>query len=140
MMHSIETTNGGFLVRKVMQLGFAAAVLAACSFVSSTPLRGADEEKPKTIKEVMKLVFKKNALKDKAVMGEASDEEKKALVALLKDMAAGKPPKGSEESWKKHTAALVEAAEGVAENKEGAADSLRKASNCASCHREHKKG
>lgn len=127
-------------MRNVTRLGFAAAILAACSFIGSSALRGADEEKPKTIKEVMKEVFKKNALKDKAVAGEASDEEKKELVALLKDMAKDKPPKGSEESWKKLTEELVKAAEGVAEGKEGAADALKKASNCGGCHKEHKKG
>ena len=58
-------------MRNVMRLGFAAAALVACSFIGSTTLQGADEEKPKTIKEVMKLVFKKNALKDKAIAGEA---------------------------------------------------------------------
>jgi len=127
-------------VRNVMRLGFAAAALVACSFIGSTTLQGADEEKPKTIKEVMKLVFKKNALKDKAIAGEASDEEKKELVAYLKDMAKDKPSKGSEESWKKLTGDLVEAAEGVVEGKEGAADALKKASNCGGCHKEHKKG
>ncbi len=37
--------------------------------------------------------------------------EKKELVALLKDMAKAKPPKGSDESWKELTGELVEAAE-----------------------------
>lgn len=127
-------------MRHVMRLGFAAACLSACALMMISKVQGADEDKPATIKQVMTKVFKKNALKDKAVAGEASDEEKKELVALLKDMAKDKPSKGSEESWKKLTGALVEAAEGVAEGKDGAAEALKKASNCGGCHKEHKKG
>ena len=58
--------------------------------------------------------------------GEASDDEKKELLAMLKDMAAQSPPKGSEESWKKLNGALVEAAEGIVEGKDGAVDALKK--------------
>lgn len=127
-------------MRHVMRLGFAAAFLVVCSFGTNL-VQGADDDKPKhTIKDAMKLVFKKNALKDKAIAGEASDDEKKELVAILSDMAKQKPPKGSEESWKKNTDALVEAAQGVAEGKEGAAEALKKAASCAGCHKEHKKG
>ena len=42
--------------------------------------------------------------------GEASAEEKKQLVELYEALAANKPPKGDEASWKEKTAALVAAA------------------------------
>jgi len=126
-------------VRHMMRFGFAAAFLVTCALVGGAKVQGADGEKH-SIKDVMKHVFKKNALKDKAIAGEASDDEKKELVSLLKDMADQAPPKGSEESWKKLTGALVEAGQGVVEGKEGAVEALKKASNCGACHKEHKKG
>ena len=53
-------------------------------------------------------------------------------------MAANKPPKGEEESWKAKTGALLSAAKECAEGKEGAGDKLKAAANCMECHKAHK--
>lgn len=118
-------------------------LLAACVLVAfgwaAISLSGAEDEKPQyTIKEVMKAVHAKGKLKDKVVAGTASAEEKKELVAYYEALAANKPPKGDAEAWKKGTALLVTAAKEAAEGKEGAADKLKSASNCAGCHKAHK--
>jgi hypothetical protein len=55
-------------------------------------------------------------------------------------LAANKPPKGEEESWKEKTTALLTAAKDVAAGKDGAGDALGKAANCMECHKAHKGG
>jgi hypothetical protein len=100
---------------------------------------GAEEkEKPKyTIKAVMKTCMKEGLCK-KAAEGKASDDEKKSLVEHFTALSGNKPPKGSADSWKEKTNALVEAAKGVAAGKEGAGAKLGAAANCMACHKEHK--
>lgn len=100
-------------------------------------LRAADEKPKYTIKEVMK-EHKKGALKDKAVEGTATAEEKKKLVELYEEMGKNKPPKGDAASWKKLCDALVKAAKEVEEGKKEGVDNLKKAVNCAACHKDHK--
>jgi hypothetical protein len=100
----------------------------------------AQEGKAKyTIKQVMKTAHAKmTGLKDKVIAGTASAEEKKSLLEHYEALAASKPPKGSDADWKTKTAALVAAAKDAVDGKEGAADKLRAASNCAACHGAHK--
>jgi hypothetical protein len=100
---------------------------------------GAEEkEKPKiTTKAVMKTCMKDGLCK-KVADGKATDEEKKTLVANFEALAGNKPPKGSADSWKEKTGALVEAAKAVAAGKEGAGAKLGAAANCMACHKEHK--
>ena len=95
----------------------------------------AQETKAKyTIKEVMKVAHAKGKLRDKVTGGMASDEEKKQLVEYYEALAANKPPKGDDASWKEKTAELLAAA------KEAAAGNLDKlkAVNCGACHKAHK--
>ena len=99
--------------------------------------RADDEKKPVPIKDVMKICMKGGLCKTVA-SGKATAEEKKKLVAMFEDLAKNKPPKGDEESWKKLTSALVEAAKACAEGKDGAGEALGKAANCAGCHKGHK--
>lgn len=95
--------------------------------------------KPKyTIKQVMKAAHAKMTLKDKVVAGTATADEKKSLLEHYEALAASKPPKGDEASWKEKTAALVKAAKDAVDGKEGAGAALMKASNCAACHSAHK--
>src|SRR5262245_26919410 len=76
-----------------------------------------DKEKPKhTIKEVMKTAHKDGLLK-KVQDGKASDEEKKKLAELYVALHENTPPKGSAESWKEKTDALVKASKEVVEGK-----------------------
>lgn len=120
-----------------------AALLFASVFVASS-LGFAwiedDEEKPKhTIKKVMAKVFKgKTALLAKVSKGTATDEEKKAFIGYLKALPKNTPKKGDAESWKLKTAALIKAGEAVVKGDEGGAAALKKAANCAACHKVHK--
>jgi cytochrome c553 len=95
-----------------------------------------DKEKV-TIKEVMKTAHKGGLLK-KVQDGTATEEEKKKLADLYVALHENVPPKGSKESWNERTNALVKASKEVLEGKKGAEDSLKKAANCAACHKEHK--
>lgn len=123
-----------------MRVGLRIAVaLVLVGFVGLT-LVGAADEKPKyTIKDVMKKAMKGGLCK-KCASGMASDDEKKELVEMFEAMAKGKPPQGEEESWKKKTKALVDAAKLVAKGDEGAGKKLGGAANCKSCHDIHKGG
>lgn len=96
---------------------------------------GAAEPPKHTIKEVMKEAHR-GGLKDKVVAGTASDEEKKHLVELYESLAAGKPPKGEEASWKEKTTALIDAAKEAQAGK--GTDNLKAAADCKGCHSVHK--
>ncbi len=120
-----------------------AALLFASVFVASSlgfAWIDDDEEKPKyTTKQVMAKVFKgKTALLAKVSKGTATDEEKKSFMAYLKSLAKNSPKKGEAESWKVKTAALIKAGEAVVKGDEGGGAALKKAANCAACHKLHK--
>lgn len=100
-------------------------------------LRAADEKPKITIKEAMK-EHKKGALKDKVLDGTASADEKKKLIELYEEMGKNKPPKGDAGNWKKLCDALVKAAKEINDGKKEGVDNLKKAVNCAGCHKEHK--
>ena len=105
----------------------------------SVPTRAADDDsaaKYKT-KDIMKKAFKGPLLK-KVAGGEATDEEKKQLHAMLVALSKNKPKKGDAESWKKLTAALVKAGQGAVDGEAKAGTALKKASNCKVCHKSHK--
>jgi len=106
-----------------------------------------EKKKPKSISEVMKVGFKGGkALMRKVTSTKkpATKEEAAELLSLLTDMSKAKPPKGEQESWDKLNKALVESAkevsEGIAAGKdvEDAKKALKKAGNCAKCHKEHR--
>ena len=101
-------------------------------------LRGADDEKPKyTIKEVMKKAHKDGLMK-KLADGGGTKADAEELLDLYKAMAMHKAPKGDAESWKAKNKALVDAAQNLVDDKPGARDELKKAANCAECHKAHK--
>ena len=111
---------------------FMAVAVLGCGWIAFGALSGAE---PKyTIKQVMKAGHAKGALKDKVAGGTATDEEKVALIAYYEALAGSKPPKGTDESWKEKTSALLAAAKDAAEGKEGAGEKLKAAANCAKCH------
>ena len=98
----------------------------------------AQDDKPKyTVKEVMDKAHKQGLL-GKVTKGEASKEDKTQLVELYTALGKNKVTKGGEASWKEKTDALLAAAKEAAEDKAGAADKLKKASNCKDCHSVHK--
>jgi hypothetical protein len=116
-----------------MNRGLLACVVAVFGIVLMLDgvSQGGDKDKI-TIKTVMKKAHSKGGLLSKVIAGDASAEEKKELVTLYEALAKNTPPKGDETSWKEKTAALVAAA------KSADAAALKKASNCAACHSEHK--
>jgi hypothetical protein len=111
--------------------------LAAIAICSVSGLRAADDAKDKKIKEVMAKCMK-NGLCAKVADGKASEADAKALLAMLKEMSKSKPPKGDAEAWAKKCEAVVTAAQAVVDGKEGAGAELKKAANCAACHKDHK--
>jgi hypothetical protein len=98
------------------------------------------DKKPKyTIKEVMKKAHApKDAIIKKVQEGKATKEEMKELVVMYQSMEVTKPPKGDEAEWKKRTKKLVEAANALVKEEKDAKDLLKKATNCAECHKAHK--
>lgn len=108
-----------------------AVCVFALALVLDSAAVGGDKEKV-TIKQVMKKAHSKGGLRDKVIAGDASAEEKKELVSLYEALGRNTPPKGDEAAWKDKTKALVEAA------KANDVAALKKASNCAACHSEHK--
>jgi hypothetical protein len=109
---------------------FAGAVAVfAVALMLDTNVQGGKE--PVAIKVVMQKAMK-GGLCTKVASGKASDDEKKELIALFTDLAANKCPKGDAADWKAKTTALLEAA------KSGDGAALKKAANCAACHKEHK--
>ena len=116
-----------------------AAFVVALGWLAVSLTGTAQEDKKVAIKDVMKTAMK-GGLCAKVAKGEASADEKKQLVELFTALAANKPPKGEEASWKEKTGALVAAAKEAAEGKEGAGAKLRAAANCMACHSAHKGG
>lgn len=114
-------------MRRVVPLAILAIAVVAGGTLS---LRGADDKKM-SISDVMK-ARNKDKLHEKFSKGETSADEKKTLLEGYEAMAAAKPPKGDEKSWKEKTDALVKAV------KDDDKDGLKKAVNCKSCHDVHR--
>lgn len=104
----------------------------------------ADDPAPKyTIKQVMDTANKgpkkdADSMATRVIKGMGTDDEKKQLIELYTALAANKPPKGDPDSWKDKTSALVDAAQAVADGKDGAGAKLKKALDCGSCHDAHR--
>jgi hypothetical protein len=119
-------------MRKLISLSLAVGLVLAVSVVFA-----ADEEAKYTTKQVMKMAHKDGLLK-KVAAGDGSEEESKKLLELYEALAKNKPKKGDEAAWKERTAAIVAAAKGVVEGKDGSGEALTKAANCGMCHGAHK--
>ena len=109
------------------------SVMMLCSVV----LADKGEDSKYSTEEIMKKGFK-GGLVAKLAKGEADEEQTKLVIAMLESLAKNEPHKGSEESWKEKTTALIKAAKATAEGKEDGAAALKKAMNCKACHDEHK--
>ena len=113
-------------------LAIAAVVMVNFSGAADNNDANKDDAKPKhSIKDVMKKCMKGGLCK-KVAGGKANDEEKKLLVEMFTALAASKPPRGDADSWKAKTSALLKAAQDDDD------DALKKAANCAACHKVHK--
>lgn len=140
------------------RLVFAAAILAvfSCSFLGNPANAQKEKEKEKskahTIKEIMKLAHTDKAALIKTIAADLKDEVKwddvakktKELVGLSDELSTSKPPKGSEESWKKVSGDYNDGAKKLneaAEKKELEAAKTALGTlqtSCRGCHTQHK--
>jgi len=116
------------IIRVAVPAGLALAVLMGATAAQDF----------KSTKDVMALHKGKESLVSKVTGGKGSDEDHKKLLAAYEFLATQKPPMGDEASWKAKTAALVASAKDLVDKKAGAADALKKASDCKGCHSVHK--
>jgi hypothetical protein len=86
--------------------------------------------------EIMKKGFKGSktepALLKKVLGGSATKAEKAKLKEYISKLASLKPEKGTTESWKGKTTALIKAME------KDDLKALKEATNCKACHKAHK--
>ena|SRR5947209_6313068 len=106
-------------------------------------LAAADNDKPKyKIVMIMAKAHKggPNSLRNRVLAGKASKDDLDMLVELYEELGKNTPPKGSKESWKQKTEAVLAAAKKVKADPtdENARKALSKATTCAACHDVHK--
>src|SRR5207244_3557280 len=121
-------------MRKLLCLAVVAAAVGVGGYLAA-----ADKDKPKyKIKDVMEMAHKggQDSLRNKVLRGEASKEDLTKLVALYEELGKNTPPKGTKESWKKKTEAVLEAAKKVKADPtdKAALQTLSKATTCMACH------
>jgi hypothetical protein len=99
----------------------------------------AADDKPLEIEAIMEKAHQGRPSLFKTVLGgKASKEQKEELLKLYLDLGKNKPPKGSEEDWKKRCAIIVTAAKDVVAEKPDSLVVLKKAVSCKECHENHK--
>lgn len=111
----------------------SAAFMLGLAFLVDGGVQGGDKKDPKySVKEVMQKAMK-GGLFNKVSSGKATKEEKELLVELFVALHTHKAPKnGDQETWEKTTKAILDAA------KSGDEKALKKAVNCAGCHKLYK--
>ncbi|HVS37747.1 MAG TPA: hypothetical protein VMS17_19450 [Gemmataceae bacterium] len=126
-------------MRSVKQAALAVIALAFSAGWYSTR---ADEDSRMVVIAAMRRVFSGQdpPLIQRVAAGDANEIEKQRLLKVLTGLANTQPERGSLESWKAKTSALLAAAQDVVDGKEGAAQRLREASNCRACHTVHRMG
>jgi hypothetical protein len=119
---------------------FVLAALAVAAVSGFTVVATAAKADALEIGEIMEKAHTPPAksLFKTVVTGKANQEQKEELLKLYSDLPKNKPPKGSEEDWKKRTDAIVTAAKAVVENKPNCLNQLKTAVNCKACHDLHK--
>lgn len=124
---------------RVVKTTIALALLAAFAAYSFAEDDKEEKAKPKhTIEEVMEKALKGNSLNKKVVSGQASAEEKLALLDFYVSLVENDAPVGDQASWQRMAGSAALAAAKVAVGREGAEEELKKATNCAACHKLHK--
>jgi hypothetical protein len=125
-------------MRQGLRIGVAA--LAAVAFAGLTVFGAADDKPKYDIETIMDKAHgeKNDKLLKKVLDGKADADEKKELLELYTELGKNKPPKGDAKSWKDKTTALSAAAKDVVDGKGTGVASLKKASNCAACHKAHR--
>jgi hypothetical protein len=125
----------GWSMLTMMVLGVAFSAIAVA--------QEGDEAKPElTVKEVMKAAHTapegEKSLLATVLEGDATAEQKQKLLDLYINLAENGPPKGELHDWQVKTYTIVLEAAKVVVGREGAEAGLKKATNCAACHKEHK--
>ena len=124
-------------MRKLMLMLAVVAIGTVAFAANSNANNTVETKKPKhTVKVIMGKAFK-GGLWKKVASGEASAEETHALLDMFVSLSEFKPKKGSAESWKAKTDALIVAAAKVAAGRKDAG-ALAKATSCKACHNVHK--
>ncbi len=97
-------------------------------------------QEPKSIKAIMKAAHGggKNSLLAQVVGGSAGEAQKKDLLNLYEALSKTTAKKGSADSWREKTTALVKAAQACVKGEAGAVKNLQALSNCGACHKLHK--
>lgn len=116
----------------IKSIVFTCAVLLCCS------LSHADDE---LLEKIMKEGFKgKTSPMAKVVKGEATPDETKTLTDLVHSMKGTKAPIGDQADYDKRVSTLIASLDAVAkgDHSEKALGALKKASDCKSCHSEHR--
>lgn len=120
----------------IKQIAFAVAGLTLAFSLSPSH---ASQDKPESVKEIMKLAHKgETSMVKKISEGKGTDAEIKQLVAYYEFMSKQEPAKGSKESWQEKTAALLTATKGLKNNDPDSLQKFKAAVNCKACHKEHK--
>ena len=109
------------------------ALLTFAFLSNSGDVEGKDKKKELTVKQIMAKAHGKDGLRQKVIDGDASNEEKKALIDLYTALALCKSPRdgGDADDWKARTKAVVELV------KDSNPADLKKI-DCKGCHDDHK--
>jgi hypothetical protein len=129
--------NGGHGSMRYCVYVLAGALSLGLLACSNGPQAEGNGRPKHTVKQIMKLAHKSGLMKQ-AILGAATDAEKKELVNLYVELSSESPEKGTAESWKQLTAALLQAAKDVEAGRPGSGPALRKAVDCDTCHKLHK--
>lgn len=113
--------------------GGLTSVFALVVFLGA-PRAGEKKDPKHSISEVMVLAHKKGLLQ-RVITGKANEEDKQQLVELYVSLAQNEPPKGEAKAWKKRTEEIVRLAKAAAKGDAKAPPLLKKAADCASCHK-----
>jgi hypothetical protein len=125
-------------MKKLLCLAVVAAAVGIGGHVAAE-----DKDKPKfKIETIMEKAHKggPDSLRNKVLAGKASKDDLKMLVDLYEELGKNTPPKGTKESWKKKTDAVLAAAKKVKEDPtdKDALAAYSKATTCKACHDVHK--
>ena len=92
------------------------------------------------IKDVMKAAMKgDDSLYNKVATGKGTDADAQKLANCVKGLQGTKPPRGDQAAWDRKVAALIKAADSVANGNKQGLPALQNAGACKACHSAHKK-
>lgn len=92
-----------------------------------------------SIEQIMKKAFKgERSLVKKIAQNRATEAERKQFLDYVQSLAAQKPPRGTDQSWKEKTSRLVKAAQSAVNAEPGSPKAVDSAASCKACHRLHK--